>query len=591
MPTRTVEFLGRGFIVPGSYSAFRAKPQSGGISPDFNTQILIGEANNGWNALDTSLPMLKRVMEFTSFEEAKQVLVSGPLLDAIKAAFSPSRDSRFAGGPLLIRALNLAVNTRASASLDNTAASQYSAKYVTPGPRGNESRIRISAAGDSVEVGDSNGIQSATGLDAQDITITYSGDATTAELSFDGSNLTTTLTGQTDGTENLDIPVDSVPTLADLAVRINSMAGYNAVVDSSPDILTRNLDHVSGVDAKAGAVVKALLYRQAQALFNLGNVELEITGARKPLADTVGFVYLSGGASTAAQPTDYTDAIDMLEKVRGFFINLCSTNQGAGAYLTDFIIKSNGPEGADERFGGFGADRTDDFTTRCDNAKQINSEYMVYGLSPVTVRGADGITTKTYDGWLLAVIHNAIKASSNMRESALYKDLNIEDAPEIPGTGDIRRAIRSGGLVVDRKPNNGPFKITSDVTTYQATNQILNKASTTCTALALNKDLRESLQDAFLGEVPTDPDAFGTTLTDSDIRTFIELKFDQDYVRNFGWLTRNVYTGQPAWRRDFLIRRDGNAIYFEFPDGKLVTSLDYIFSLLNLDVVRGSAQS
>ena len=88
-----------------------------------------------------------------------------------------------------------------------------------------------------------------------------------------------------------------------------------------------------------------------------------------------------------------------------------------------------------------------------------------------------------------------------------------------------------------------------------------------------------------------EPDAFGTTLTDSDIRTFIELKFDQDYVRNFCWLTRNVYTGQPAWRRDFLIRRDGNAIYFEFPDGKLVTSLDYIFSLLNLDVVRGSAQS
>ncbi|MCB1306125.1 MAG: hypothetical protein KDK37_17680, partial [Leptospiraceae bacterium] len=60
---------------------------------------------------------------------------------------------------------------------------------------------------------------------------------------------------------------------------------------------------------------------------------------------------------------------------------------------------------------------------------------------------------------------------------------------------------------------------------------------------------------------------------------------------NFGWLTRNIYTGEPAWKRDFTISRDGNVIYFVFPDGKLVTSLDYIFSLLNLDVVRGTATS
>lgn len=591
MPTRTIEFLGRSFILPGSYSAFRAKPQSGGISPDFNTQILIGEADNGWRALDTSLPTLKRVMEFTSFEEAKQVLVSGQLLDAIKVAFAPSRDARFAAGPQLIRALNLSDNAYAEIPLDHNASGSYTARYTTPGPKGNESRIRISMAGDTVEVGDANGIQSASGMLTPDLTVTYSGDAATAVLSFDGSVFSIVLSGQTDGSLSINIPIENAPTIGDIADRINSMIGYNAVVESSPDALTRNLDHVAGLDASTGQTLRSVLARQAQVLFNLGNIELVVPGTRNPLIDTAGFVYLSGGSSTPAAPADWTDAIDMLDNVRGFFINLCTSNQGVGAYLTDSIIRFNGPEGADERFGGFGGAQTDDFTTRCNNAKQINSEYMVYGLSPVAIRRADGISTKTYDPWMLAVIHNAIKASNNMRESALYKDLNIEDAPEVLGKNDLRRGIQAGGLTIDRKPNNGPFKITADVTTYQRTNQILNKASTTCTALALNKDLRESLQEAFLGEVPTDPDAFGTPLTDADLRTFIENKFDIDYVQNFGWLTRNIYTGEPPWRRDFLIRRDGNAIFFEFPDGKLVTSLDYIFSLLNLDVVRGASNT
>jgi hypothetical protein len=212
---------------------------------------------------------------------------------------------------------------------------------------------------------------------------------------------------------------------------------------------------------------------------------------------------------------------------------------------------------------------------------------MVYGVSPVKMFRADGVTEKTYPGWMLAVLHNAIKASNNVREAAHHKDLNIIDAPEILSNTQIKNALLHGCLAVDRKPNNGPFKIILDVTTYNKTNTILNKASSVCLALALNKDLRESLDNEFTGEVPTDPRARATQLTDADVRTFIEDKFDIDYVQNFGWLTQNVYTGEDAWNRNFSIQRDGNVWYFIFPDGKIVTSIDYMFHLLNLDVVRG----
>ena len=90
-----------------------------------------------------------------------------------------------------------------------------------------------------------------------------------------------------------------------------------------------------------------------------------------------------------------------------------------------------------------------------------------------------------------------------------------------------------------------------------------------CLALAINNDLRASLEEAFLGETPTDPDARGTTFSESDIRTFVKQKFDIDYVQNYGWLTRNIYTGAGAFRRDFTIQRDGNAFYFIFQEGQL----------------------
>ncbi|EMN90609.1 hypothetical protein LEP1GSC108_3346 [Leptospira weilii str. UI 13098] len=188
---------------------------------------------------------------------------------------------------------------------------------------------------------------------------------------------------------------------------------------------------------------------------------------------------------------------------------------------------------------------------------------------------------------MLAILHNAIKASGNVRETATYKDLNIVDAPEILTKTQIKKVLRAGGLVVTRKPNNGPFKIEFAITSYQTENLIKNQASTVCTALALVKDFREWLNVTFTGEVPTDPNALGTNLTDADIRTAVTQRFRNVYISQYGWLTRNIYTGEDAFDENFDIRRDGDVIYFAFPNGTIVTPINFMFFLLQLDVVRG----
>jgi hypothetical protein len=97
------------------------------------------------------------------------------------------------------------------------------------------------------------------------------------------------------------------------------------------------------------------------------------------------------------------------------------------------------------------------------------------------------------------------------------------------------------------------------------------------------------LDNTYLGEVPTDPDAQGSALTDADIRTEINNRFKYVYVQQYGWLTRNIYTGESAFNENYTIRRDGDALFFIFPDGKVVSPINFMMFLMNLDVVRGSS--
>ncbi|EMN92982.1 hypothetical protein [Leptospira interrogans] len=599
MGAREVEFLGRGYIQPGARGAFRTKPQTGGISPDFTTLVLIGSADNGYFSNDSSLPISKRVLEFSGPDEARSVLGSGDLTDAVINSFSPSKDSRFANGPQTIKTLNVSRNLSASVSvLSITTGISNIIKAQVPGPKGNQIRFRITNNGTVIQVGDKDGIVSSAPIEANEFRIQYIGNAETTNLTFDGTTLQVILSGAsaTDGSLNLNVPVKDYETISELVAYINSQSGYSAILLSQPDRKTKTLDYISTVDAvdiKSGYTLRSLLYWQETFFLTNGLAEIELGSQRKPCADMASFSYLYGGATGTATATDFLNAIDTVfdtELIKGFYVNVCTSLETVRLYLADKLSNGNSPEGSDERFGGAGLDLARTIDQRIDDIKATNSEYLVLGFSPITRYASDRITLKTYPGWMLAVLHNAIKASGNVRETATYKDLNIVDAPEILSKTQIKKILRAGGLVVTRKPNNGPFKIEFALTSYQSENLIKNQASTVCTALALVKDFREWLNVTFTGEVPTDPNALGTNLTDADIRTAVTQRFRNVYISQFGWLTRNIYTGEDAFDENFDIRRDGDVVYFVFPNGLIVTPINFMFFLLQLDVIRGASK-
>ena len=588
---RTVYFEGKNFIIPGSRAAFRAKPQNTGVNADLNTIILIGTSANGWDCNNTTLPKDLRVMEFYSFDEAKGILGSGDLLDAIKVAFSPSRTVGFSGVSR-IKALNINPNVQASDTFQSVdVPTTHTIKAIVPGTLGNNVRVKVSSSGGIVEVGSIEGITKSSDLNISDFQIVYTGNATTANLTWDGTTFAVSLSGQTDGTLGLSTTWQATPTIGDLINYINNQNGYVATLLSSTDLLTKNLDYIVGSVTLVGAVpviLKSVLFRQMAFLVNSQLAELTPGSQKVPLADMAAFKYLKNGVTGVGVTGDYIDAIDLCESVTGFYRNVLTSTFSVATYLADHCAKMVSPEGSNETFGGAGAANTDAYATRLANAKTLNSPWMCYGVNSLVTYQADGVTEKTYDGWMLAVYHNAIKASANPRQAATNKVLNILRTDEELTPTQLINAEKSGCLTISKNPN-GEYILLHGLTTFQGNNLIYNLSQTIVTALALINDLRNSLWLEFGGRTPTDPDNLDKEFDDADIREFVDNKFDIDYIQNFGWLSRNVYTGEAAYDPNYTITRDGNVIYFNFPDGKIVSSIDYIFSLLNLDLIKGSS--
>jgi hypothetical protein len=589
------EFLGKVYFRPGARGTFRAKRSTSSQGQDLTTLILIGTSSNGNYFADPTLTQEEKVMEFANATDAYAILGNGDLADAVKNCFPPSRDARFTG-PQVVKCINVNENIRATSTVVSIETGvDHTIEASIPGPKGNTFRLNVSSGGSVLQYGDSTGITQTQPFETDVMTIEYIGNGTSAILQVSNAQLLTTITGQTDSSLSLSIDFSDYRTVGDLVEFINSNIGYSATILGSSDFLCQNMDAVllsEGISILATPyTVSGLFYSQKSVLEASGLFRVVAGSSQKPIADTASFVYLSGGATGTSSTQDFLDALDFVKETQenGFFLNVLTTNTAVASRMADFAQYANSPDGSREVFTGWGVDITLPFDQRIDLVRSINSEFTVTGISPVKTFQADGITEKTFPGWMVAVIHNAMKASANMRETPTYRDLNIIDAPEKLSSAQIDKAIQSGALVVDRKPNKGPFKITFAVTSYQKQNEILNQSSTVCTALAMVKYLREQLEANFVGEVPVDPATSNGTFTDSDIRTFVDNLIKIDFIQRFGYLTRNVYTGQAAFDFNYTIERDGGIVYFRFPNGNLVSPINFMFFLLELDLVRGSS--
>ena len=498
------------------------------------------------------------------------------LADFTKSTFT------YQGRELTVYVSNNTINaeTEYTFTAEGIPAPVLSLKASIPGPAGNQIAMRKNKAQKTIELRASNFAETSRKLEWPIFALSYTGSEEDVHLSIDNESITIE-----ENTNTHSASLAELEMLGNLAAYLNTLDGFQAEALADSSFALSRLDHVSKAELGDAAHT---FYADAEAeklyIEGSGLVSAEYPTSKRPLAGSIQFHYLSGGAAGTPQAGSYTQAIDIAETTGGLFCSLLSTSMADKILFRDSIIRLNSPDGAKECLGGVGASLSDSENEGRSEARSLNSRFLVYGLSSFMAYDGDGIA-KDMDGTLLAVLHHAVMAAQNT-QTPTAKALNI--IKPLKRYRDTASILRDGALVLDEQIIGGArsYAIVRALTTEQSQNLIYNESTSVLKGLIMVKELRETMNANFIGAVSVDPLSAVDGPTPADIRSVFELKMDEFVRRGFLFGAGGV----PAWyREDYKLILDGDSYYFEDVRGSVSLPINFIFGLLELEALRTAA--
>ncbi|WP_061232480.1 hypothetical protein [Leptospira noguchii] len=597
MGTSGSEFQGRAYVAPGARGKFQSIGANPGAGADKFTLVLIGKAANGVYFNDSSLRDEQRFYTVSGgvsgYNQAKSILGSGELLQAIKLASFPSSDDSLAQGPQLIKFINICPNTKAFNDFTSLKISQtHRISYPIPGPNGKKIRFFKNSIEKIIQIGDDKNIQTSRKLEKIAFTISYIGNGTSALLEIDALNLKITLAGATDNSQSIVISFSDYPTIGEIVDQINSQVGYVATLFESPEFLAANLDHIEtseaiSVKAPTSVSIYADLFMEQNFIEGTGLGEVVLGPVRKPFAGSTMFKYFTqGGLAGVPSTSDLKDAITFSKKVSGLYRNILSSTLSDKIYFKQVCFDMISPEIGSETIGGCGADGVLPVSQRLDEARTLGTYWMTYGLESFRDFDINGIE-QTLPGYYLSVIDNAISAANSPRISPTWKSLNILKSAEYISRDTAVRdsCIKAGALILDQKPSDNSWAISRSVTTERRDDLILNEKSSVATALTMVRELRVGFNAKFIGQSMVDDSSPVSGVRVPDVLNYIEGKLE--YFVQQGYLLGSASLGVEAYKKNFSIQVNGDTWSFLDLEGNVTTPLNFIFYILSLKPLRG----
>ena len=302
----SVFFNGRLLVSPATASLVDDSAMRNKNLTVANILALVGTSEGG--APNTAI-------RFGSPSEARAMLRSGPLLDAVERAFDPSPQT-YAPSTVLAVRVNPAV--QASLMLKATATNIINLQSTDYGLWTNQIKAKVETATNkgkrlSTQVGNDYYSQDDVYRDA--FSVVYGGAQATARMSITGTTLT------------LEAPNSTVVATIDLATyntvrklvdRINAVASFTAVVlDGNDEKATLNaLDYASNADVKTATYTATANLQAIVDWFN-GFGEGYVTATRQSgvgvVPDNVAWTYLASGSDGTTTSTEWAAAFTTLQ--------------------------------------------------------------------------------------------------------------------------------------------------------------------------------------------------------------------------------------------------------------------------------------
>jgi hypothetical protein len=516
MATKGIYFGGRTILVPGAYAQGDASALVEIAVGALNVVMVVGEAAGGE-------PLKPLVFNAAASDRAAAVLRSGPLLEAMNAAWNPSPSTPGADVVIGVR-VNPAVRAqRAMLDGQDPAQTALTVKARDWGQHGNGTQVAVLAGTVNPEhrvvvikkVSDGLDQRSPELGNVLGLAYTGNGTATVMVYMLDGvPTLEVAVTGATDGSASFvkALTDPDVETIAKLAAWLTAQTGVSVKIYGAETMASAQLDPLFAPQGLSASPVPLTAVNGAVCdwinRFSPAAVA-EFGSNASPVAPT-GPVFLAGGADNPPTMAQWTQALKALETQPGYFLVPATGDEAIHQACLDHVLRMSDIKvkrrrqlfvGCEPGIPEFLPTGDVDFSELEQRIFKLNSPRCLVATPGVRV-GING-REELRGSWLLAAMLAGMKAGMLPQESLTYKLVRVLG---LEGTFDLleqEQAITLGASPVTAVPGAGFRVVLSQLAQLTSTNTLEVEPSVLHCADVVLTNLEETLGRKYTGQPVT----------------------------------------------------------------------------------------
>lgn len=424
--------------------------------------------------------------------EAKDLLVSGSLLDGVVQAFNGSNTYI----PQQVFCMRINEGTQSSRELKNGTTTVLKLKSADYGVHTNQLKLWVKegTTGKKVAISFKGNEEEIDNISKKSFSILYIGDGEKATCTINSTGLKLTSDVEADC---LSVSWEECETIEELVSRINNTGVYSAtLIDTTPDTLSSELDHVTDISvvetattfsSDLQAFIDAL---EGVSYIGKGNVELAGNDRLIPENDE-GYVYFSGAVAGTSTVEDWSKAIDELEKYDIQIIATPSIDSSVHTLIADHCALMSTVAKKKERTCWLGTSKDVSIDDGIALAKGFNSELVSLVITSANANNPLTGSAEEITPALLACKCAGMESAIGVSNPLTNKTIKVNSFGVKYKESELNKMI-AGGLVPFGENDDGELVCIRCMTTYQGDSLVLNERSMIRSVLYMDRDLRKA---------------------------------------------------------------------------------------------------
>ena len=422
--------------------------------------------------------------------EAKQLLVSGSLLDGVVQAFNGSN----AFVPQQVFCMRVNAGTQSALTLKNGSDAVLNVKSADYGVHTNQLKmwLKDGTTGKKVLVNFKGDEVIIDNIAKKSFSVLYTGTGSSATCTINATGLTLTSDVAAD---SLTLTWEECETIEEVVARINDTGVYSAaLLDTTPNTAASELDHVTGINVKTTAAtfnsdLQALI-AALESVAYIGSVSVEGTSRLIPENNT-GYVYFAGGTAGESSISAWSDAIDELEKYDIQIIATAATDSDIHNLIADHCVSMSTVSKKKERTCWIGTEKNISLDKALAMARGFNSELVSLVMTGANANNPLTGAAEDISPALLACKCAGIESAIGVSNPLTNKAVKVNSFDKKYTTGELNKMI-AGGITPFGENDDGQLVCIRSMTTYQGDSLILNERSMIRSVLYMDRDLRKA---------------------------------------------------------------------------------------------------